>query len=300
MLKINKTTKSLISLILILVSISFAVYFLNKHQNLIHEFLRISPFLFIEILILYFVMLLVLILIFKYTVQLNKIKIHFKQNLFLNMVSLFMNFFIPGQSGPIYRAYYMKTEHKLKFSKFSTSTLLYFGIYAIISLFFVAFGIFNSYLLILILICLSLGFYVFFRYYLKKIKKVKFKINFKTILCLILVTFLQFIVQGIIYYLEIHSIKKDLPLKDVISYTGTAGLALFVALTPGAIGIRESFLILTEKINHLNNSTIIFANLIDRSIYIVFLLIIGILITIFQINKKLKYKKTKNNLDLIN
>ena len=297
MLKINKTTKSLISLVIILITLFLVVYFLDNHKNLINKFLNISPLLLIEVFILYFVMLIVLVLIFKFTMKLNNIDLHFKNNLFLNMVSLFMNFFIPGQSGPIYRAYYMKTEHKLKIRQFSLSTLIYFGIYAVIAVLFIGFGVFNVYLFILSLVILSLGSYLFLRYYLKK-KNADFKIHLNTLFKLAVVTLFQFIVQFVIYYLEIHSIKKNLPLKDVISYTGTAGLALFVALTPGAIGIRESFLLLTEKINHLNSSTIVFANLIDRSIYIAFLLVIGILIVIFHINKKINIKK-QNSLEVI-
>jgi uncharacterized membrane protein YbhN (UPF0104 family) len=105
---------------------------------------------------------------------------------------------------------------------------------------------------------------------------------------LLLATFLQTLVQVAIYYTEVHTVNHQIAFHQVITYTGAAQLALFVGLTPGAIGIRESFLILTERLNHISSSIIIEANVIDRAVFLVFLGLLFLLILSMHANKKLQ------------
>src|SRR5581483_313742 len=85
-----------------------------------------------------------------------------------------------------------------------------------------------------------------------------------------------------------HTVDRNVALHQAITYTGAAQLALFVGLTPGAIGIRESFLILTERLNHIASSVIVEANVIDRAVYLVFLGSLFLLILSMHANKKLQ------------
>ena len=50
-----------------------------------------------------------------------------------------------------------------------------------------------------------------------------------------------------------------------------ANFSLFVAITPGAIGIREAFLVFSESLHHIPHDIVISANILDRGIYVVFL-----------------------------
>jgi uncharacterized membrane protein YbhN (UPF0104 family) len=106
------------------------------------------------------------------------------------------------------------------------------------------------------------------------------------VMLLFLATVLQAIVQVTIYAVELHSVNHHISLSQIITYTGAANLALFVSLTPGAIGIRESFLIFTEHLHHISSANIILANVIDRSVYLIFLLILVVLVSIWQIKNK--------------
>jgi uncharacterized membrane protein YbhN (UPF0104 family) len=69
-----------------------------------------------------------------------------------------------------------------------------------------------------------------------------------------------------IFFVELHAVGSHANLGQVVTYTGAANLALFVSITPGAIGFRESFLILSERLHHINNATILAANVIDCSV----------------------------------
>ena len=67
-----------------------------------------------------------------------------------------------------------------------------------------------------------------------------------------------------------------------MSYTGAANFALFVSLTPGAIGIRESFLFFSQRLNHITNAAIVGANVLDRTVYVIFLGLIFIVLLIIR------------------
>jgi len=94
-------------------------------------------------------------------------------------------------------------------------------------------------------------------------------------------TAFQIVVVTSIYYIELKSVAPNTSLHQIIIYSGAANLALFVSLTPGAIGFRESFLVFTQHLHHISNATIVTTNILDRAMYIVLLAIlaIGIFVT---------------------
>jgi uncharacterized membrane protein YbhN (UPF0104 family) len=129
-------------------------------------------------------------------------------------------------------------------------------------------------------------------YYAKRSKLGAHSLNLspKTIGYLFLATLLQAGVQAVIYGVELHSVNHHIHTTQVLTYTGAANLALFVSLTPGAIGIRESFLIFTRHLHHISSANIIVANVIDRSVYIVYLLVLIVIIIAVQAKGKLRIK----------
>lgn len=290
--------KPLVSILIILATILAAVYYLANHKNLITNLTKISPLLVVLILFLYVLMLFVLVGTFHFTVKLLNIKLNLKDNILLNCYSIFMNFFVPGQTGPIYRGYYLKTNHKVKAIDFTLATAIYFAIYVIISVLFILFGSQSIVLASVASVIFILGIIFSVKFYLKK-ENSKLKISAKNIVGLVFITIIQLFLQTIIYLVELHSVDKTVSLSSSLTYTGSAALTIFVSLTPGAIGIREGFLLLTRHLSHLSNSTIVLANIIDRSVFILYLLIIGLLILVFHINKRInlgeKEKLSVNN-----
>ncbi len=290
---INKLKKSLriskrtLNIVIILSTLTAAVYYFYKHHTLLTDLKKISPFVAVEVFFLYILMLAVLILIYQATMKLVNIKISFKENGLINAYSLFMNFFIPGQTGPAFRAYYMKKNYSLKYLNYTLSTIFYYLIYGLLSVIFILVGSQPIYLSLPVILIFILIAVLAIRIYLKKKKQVRLELSIKSIAFLTLATFCQVVLQSVIYFIEIHSITSGIHFNQVITYTGVANLALFAALTPGAIGIREGLLILTEKLNHVTSNTIVLANVIDRSVYIIFLLILGILIAGLKIKQKL-------------
>jgi uncharacterized membrane protein YbhN (UPF0104 family) len=75
-----------------------------------------------------------------------------------------------------------------------------------------------------------------------------------------------------------------------VIYAAAANLALFVSLTPGAIGFRESFLLLTRQLHQIPNDIVFAASIIDRAFYVVFLLVLFVVLLLFTGNRFRKAK----------
>lgn len=284
----NKFPKQTINLLIILITLAAAVYYLNKHSYLLTDLRHINPLTGLIVLGLYLIMLMVMVLIFKATLHLANFKLSLIENVLLNCYSTFINFFVPGQVGAAYRAYYLKKNHKLKVVDYTLITLTYYLIYGLLSIELMVIGSQSWWVSLSSLILLVLLAVVASKMYRAKYKKARIKFHLSHIGLLTLATVLQAIVQVVIYWVELHSVNHSIRLNQTITYTGAADLALFVALTPAAIGIRESFLILSEKLHHVSTANIILANVIDRSVFIVFLLILGLVVLYIKFNKHIR------------
>ncbi|HEY4963839.1 MAG TPA: lysylphosphatidylglycerol synthase domain-containing protein [Candidatus Saccharimonadales bacterium] len=288
-----KLPKKTINIVLILATLTAAVYYFSKHKNLLSTLRHVSPILIAEIFLLNIVMFAALILIFKATLNLTKLKIGLFENGLLNAYSMFINFFIPGQAGPAFRGYYLYKKYKLKILDYTLATVIYYVFYGLISVVLVFAGSKPWWMTVsvaaIIIGIIALG----SRIYLKRYKEEKLNLRMKPLLYLFLATLLQSVVQIVIYFSELHYLNHNINFNQVVTYTGAANLALFVGLTPGAIGVRETFLILTEKLNHITSSTIVLANVIDRSVFVIFLLCLGVLILAFKAKDRLSVDNIK-------
>jgi uncharacterized membrane protein YbhN (UPF0104 family) len=121
------------------------------------------------------------------------------------------------------------------------------------------------------------------------------KLNLGNITLIFGATLLQLALQAVIFGIELHNVDPGVSIGQIMSYTGVANLAIFVALTPGAIGIRESFLLFSQNLHHINSSTIVAAHVTDRAIYLLFLGILFVLVISLHAKDKLHVKQILNN-----
>lgn len=289
----SKRLRFIISIVIILLTIAEFTYYLSRHSYLLKQLAHTQLSTILWLLLLYSVMLGVLALILQATLSVCHLTIKLKDNLLLNAYSLFVNFFIIGQAGPGVRAVYLKKHYKLLVRKYIFVTLLYYAGYAVISTGLVLAGSNVSWWLKIIstLVVIGVCIGVVRLYTLRtKLKSDSLNLSLNTLFKLLIVTLLQALLQIIIYMVELHSVNSHVSLSQTITYTGVANLALFVGLTPGAIGIRESFLVLSEKLHHISSANIISANLIDRSVYLVFLGILFIATISFHVQDRFSSK----------
>lgn len=280
--------KQIINILIVFITLAAAIYYFNKHSSLLKNIAHINPLTGLIVLGLYVVWLFVLVLVFTATLNMTNFKIKFRENVLLNSYSIFINFFVPGQAGTAYRAYYLKKNYNLKVKNYTIVTLAYYLIYGLLAIEMMVIGSQAWWISLYLFIGLAFLAVTAYKVYAARVSKDKIKFQLKHIYWIFLVTAAQAVVQVVIYLVELHSVNHHIRLNQTITYTGAANLALFVALTPAAIGIRESFLILSEKLHHVSTANIVLANIIDRSVFIIFLLLIGCGILYLKFGKHVK------------
>ena len=289
-----KRLRPILSVVLLAMALAIGVYYLASHRNLLRQLAHTHLEVIFIVLVLYVAMFGVLLLILNASIKICHGRLSKSENVKLNAHSLLINFFVPGQGGPVYRGYYLHKHQQLKVKNYVIVVLMYYACYALISVFMLLVGSLHWWQTVLALLGVALLGVIAIRKYSDraKIRKKTLDLSAVNISYLFLATILQAIVQLIIYTTELHSVNSHISISQIITYTGAANLALFVSLTPGAIGIREAFLLFTNHLHHISSANVILANVIDRSVYLVFLLTLIIFIVGQNVRKKVRLSKT--------
>jgi uncharacterized membrane protein YbhN (UPF0104 family) len=241
---------------------------------------------------LYLLMLLVLAAVYGATLALCDKKIPFRENMLLTMYSTLANFFGPLQSGPGVRAIYLKKRHQVRIRDYTMASLIYYGFFALVSAVFLSMGKLNwwqiTLMLTVVIVVSSQIIFWYRRADHKRSYSSQLNLNKTNLLMLLATTTAQLFLISLIYFIELHVVNHHVSYRQAVAYAGAANFALFVSLTPGAIGIRESFLVLSRKIHRIPTSAILTANLIDRGTYLIVLGILFFLVLVFHAQQRLK------------
>jgi uncharacterized membrane protein YbhN (UPF0104 family) len=258
---------------IILLTAGFFANYITDHPELRQQLTDIPLVLLIALLGLYVGFIGSLALINNASLRLCKKTIPAGESLLLTMYSSVINFFGPLQSGPAFRALYLKQKHSVKIKDYTAASMVYYGFYAMFSLALLLSSTLRIWLLLPLIIGLC-GVVFIGRGRLSSFKAFR-QLELGSWYAMAIATLLQIGILVTIFFVELRAIDSSIQLSQVLVYTGAANLALFVSITPGAIGFRESFLLLSENFHGIDPTTIIAANLIDRSVYIVLLLILA-------------------------
>lgn len=196
-----------------------------------------------------------------------------KEEFLLNAYSTLTNFFVPGQGGVAVRGVYMKKRYGLALRTYSLATFLYYACFAATS------GLFMlvptvSWRLSAVLVLGALGAALALTR-LGQLSGGKWlpdlRITPYTMVLLAAWTLANCLVQAIIYGVELQAVLPGVRWWQVFTYTGAGNFAQFAALTPGAIGIRESFLLFTERLHGIPTPAVLAASILDRASFVLFL-----------------------------
>ncbi|HSX44675.1 MAG TPA: lysylphosphatidylglycerol synthase domain-containing protein [Candidatus Saccharimonadales bacterium] len=271
---------------LLLVAVAFTYYW-RAHPELNQNLSRLSTLTFTKVILLYGLMLVVLVGIYDTILKLCRKSIPLQEHTQLTIYSSIANFFGPLQSGPGVRSIYLKQKHQVKFKDYATATVIYYLMFAGISGLALISGLRPIWLALIIVVVVALIVLVLYlsigRY---RPQLIKDDYSLSLLSRLALITFAQVLLVSLIYFIELKSINSHINFSQAIVYTGAANFSLFVSLTPGALGFRESFLLFSQHLHHINASTIIIANVIDRAAYITFLA--GLFIVAMALHAKSK------------
>ncbi len=295
-----KRLKQLLSAVIILASFAFIVYYWRSHPEIVTQLKQVSPLTIAALLGLYAVMTFVLVLIYDTILQMCGKRIPIAENSLLTMYSSIINFFGPLQSGPGFRTVYLKQKHGVSMRSYISGTLVYYALFGMFNAVFLALGIitlaYAPFLLLAVVMAILAVGYIFGRAGSRSgrsssssiMKRFQPYVSGPLFTRLAILSLLQAVIVVVIYTTELRAIGNPVSLTQAIAYSGAGSLALFVSLTPGALGFRESFQYVSQGIHHVNSNAIVTANLLDRSVYVVFLGILMILVLAFHAQKRLK------------
>ncbi len=272
-----KRHRLVISITLLLLTVFVVWFYLVKHPEIFTTLKTLKGSLIIAVIIGYAMATIGLAIVLYYSVQLFDKRLTFAETFLLNSYSSVVNFFGPGQGGSGVRAVYLKAKYAIRIRDFVVASLLYYAVYSIFSIIFLFVGAGNfllAFLATAVTIVVSLM--VIARY--RRGKSLPGIAKSSALIGIVVGTAIQIIALTAVYYFELHAVQPNTSIGQAISYTGSANMSLFVALTPGAIGIREALLLFTQSFHHVSTTTIVAAGVIDRAIYIVYLGLLAILI----------------------
>jgi uncharacterized membrane protein YbhN (UPF0104 family) len=219
------------------------------------------------------------------------------ENVILTSYSSVVNFFGPLQSGPGFRALYLKRKYSLPIRRFIGANLIFYAFLAIINLgiLFLAYLLSNSATLLGVFGSIAIiGLVVIASTKIRRVNNFYAELSQKGALhkrsfwFLGLSSFLLTFSGILTYFTELNMVNSATTLSQTIVYSAAANIALFVSLTPGALGIRESFLLVTQPLHNVSTTDIIAANVIDRAFYILFLFVVFLLSALLHFRQQLK------------
>lgn len=288
----KKHIKAILAPIILIVTVAVFAWYLHGHPEIIDQLKHTRIAMLALLVAVYLVSFTTVTAQLIISVMMYKKKMGIQESFLLTAYSTLANFFGPGQSGPGVRAVYLRKRHNMKVKDFIFATLIYFACYAIISASLMLGGVRPWWQTVSFVLAASACSALVIRLYIKRSKVSQSRLNILRFGgWMFVATAVQLFLQVIIYSVELHATGSHASLGQAISYTGAANFALFAALTPGAIGIREAFLVFTHNLHHISNNTIVAANIIDRASYIVFLGILFVIVLSLHANRRLKLKQ---------
>ncbi len=274
-----------IGIAVIVATIGLLIWYVSIHPEILRSVLKTSPWVLLGLLALYSAMIGVNVLITYYTIKLCRKTLPLKNTLYLSTYSSVINFFGPLQSGPAVRAAYLKTKIGLRIRDYTYTMLFYYFAFAAInvSLLFLT----KAPILTILGIAAGVVLIIFGTRYFKFADRARY------ILAIYIVTVIQVVITAVIYLIELHATGTSASVGQSLVYAGSANLSLFVALTPGAIGVREAFLLFTQSLHGISPASIVSAGILDRAFYVVFLVAIFLVASAFHVKDTVIPKKSR-------
>lgn len=294
----KRTIRSLLALLIVVGTIGAFIWYIRHNPAIIEQLKQTPPLAMTAIVLLHAGGLVALMGVLYASLRMYGKRMSANENFSLNAYSSLINFFGPGQSGPGFRAAYLKIKHSLKIKQYLFATLIYYAFYAIIS------GILlvasarpwwqTVLLTIVIIACCVLVLRIFVQRNKSSLDGGASKSQLITPVVIIAgATAFQIICLCLAYFVGLNAVSENISIGQTLTYTGAANFALFVAITPGAIGFREAFLLFSQNLHNIPSDIIVAANVLDRAAYIIFLGLIFLITLGMHTSKRLQVNKIK-------
>jgi uncharacterized membrane protein YbhN (UPF0104 family) len=305
--------KRSLRIILLLLFAGLVVWFFATHKSDFSTLTEIPPYILLLIALCQ-VGVIVTNIIFQFVLlKIYAVHMPWKDNFKVIVKSSVINFFGFLQGGAGYRAYYLKKNHAVEYRKFGLLFAANYIVVFLISAFFGLVGALSQLAkdqhLTNVGVILFFGATTIFLIALMFINPTKIpatnrllrKIrdvlsgweliikDKRRVFQLFVIGLAQYWILTTAFFLELKAIHVDASLAGLMIYSAIAGFSLLVALTPAAIGFRETLLIFARQSLGVSISAIILAATVDRVVY--FFLLLGLSVIIQDFVLKLFAKK---------
>lgn len=288
--------RGVLSLLVVVATLAVFGWYLATHPEVVDTLLDLSPWVLIALTVAYALTIVVNALVLHWSLAYVERSTPLLDNALLTGYSSIVNFFGPLQSGPGFRAVYLKQRYKVEITRFLAATAVFY-------LFFAAFNgavvmiaaavVFPEWrVAIAAVVVLGLA-----------LIRPAVKIAGRTERGRMILDAIRFdnryfwltglgavllsLATSLAYGTEIAYVTDGVSPWQVAVYTAVANLSLFVALTPGAIGFREAFLLFSIKLHGISPDVIAAVSIIDRAFYVVFLLVMFFVLLAVNSRKRL-------------
>lgn len=214
-------------------------------------------------------------------------KTNIPESIRVTIYSSIINFFGFLQAGLGYRGIYLKREHGVPYGFYTAITLVQYLLVFGFALFMgtVGFLVLKGSILLALLAFLGFISLLTFAYSVRReiLKKIE-KSRFKKILSLKLTSrhigwmfgaaLVQFSGLALAFSAELSAVDAKFSFAAVILFTSIAVFSLVFAVTPGAIGIRETMLLIVAGQMSLQVQDVVLSSTIDRLAYFVVLVLL--------------------------
>jgi uncharacterized membrane protein YbhN (UPF0104 family) len=283
-----KSNKYLRIGLLILALALFAYYFLTNQ----HQFARLADLSLLQMLlvfigqsIIFFSNILILVLF----VKLIRGKIAFLDATRITAYSSLINFFGFLQGGLGFRGIYLKKYFGMTLKRyFALTSVQYLMLFGIAGLFVITgLGLTTgdsqvmAFLLIGVLVASAIVAFLymtksqFFMQRIQQLRGISIAFQARPLMSLGLIVLFQLGGSLLAYSSELSAVGAHISFGGLLIYTGVSQFSIVVALTPGAIGIREGLLLIAQNQMNLSTQDIVLAATIDRVIYFIILALLA-------------------------
>lgn len=292
----KRSLRAALSLIVLALTVILFIRFFQQHPDYIRQLRTVSWWWIAAVIALNIPMVGLLVFIYDACLRLCGKRIAWKEHFLLTAYSTIANFFGPLQSGPGVRALYLKTRHKVRLRDYTLATVLYYGLFAFFSALFLLVGARPWWQTLLAMLVVG-SFFGLGLHWLKRrdgaAEASQFRLRGNVVAVLTVLAFFQVLLAAITYFVELKAVNPQISWGQAMSYSGAANFALFVSLTPDAIGFRETFLLFSQRLHHVSTANILSANIIDRGAYLIFLVLLFLLVMSVHAKDKLSIKALK-------
>lgn len=243
-------------------------------------------------------------LFIKWTAEAFTRRLSFGEGIYVGILSAVGNFFGPLLGGAGIRAVYLRKVHDLPYTKFTSTLLIYYVIlfalnFALAILGLVALDLQDTpYVLFAVfgggLVALIAATFVRLPQRFRSERPGRSKLTRRILrylveiedgwlrllamprllLHLVVLAVLSIAAQFLIAYVSFDSIGAEVEWASLAVYVSIVTISLLIAVTPGAIGIREAMLVLVSDTLGVSNSEILQVAVIDRGVTFALLLIL--------------------------